>query len=101
MHVSIGNLNSPRQKKKLLLVPNQNVIATCFQSVKYRLTVSNLYSQQFPLVVVYGGWDSKIENWKGDFEITAKRIGHPTKRRTGSAPDTKRRTSTFQSAKVY
>ena len=37
----------------------QNIIATCFQRVKYRLTVSNVYSQQFPLVDVYG---AAIEN---------------------------------------
>ena len=42
------------------------------------------------------GWDPKIENQKGGFEIKAKRTGHPTKRRTGSAQDTKRRPSTFQ-----
>ena len=49
MHVSIGNLNSPRRKK----IYNQSKIATCFQSVKYRLTVWNVYSQQCPLVDVY------------------------------------------------
>ena len=46
MHVSIGNSKLTAAEEKNLLVQNQNIVATCFQRVKRRLTVSNVYSQQ-------------------------------------------------------
>ena len=83
-------------KEKIILSPQSKHNSNMFSKCKVS---SHCIKRIFP-TISFGrcvrDWDPKIENRKGGFEITAKRTGHPTKRRTGSAPDTKRRTSTFQ-----